>query len=164
MCVYTPVELSWVQFFVTLCTLACPAPLPMEFSKQEYWSGLPFPPPGDLPDLGVEPCLLCLLHYRQILYPLTHWESLYICIDIYLCMYIGAQRVGVGSSGQRWRPEKLCGFECHNKRFEIQLEHHGVTQKLLKWQSGIERRNFITVMQDGCRLHLVRKNQSGRLN
>ena len=30
------------------------APLPMEFSGQEYWSGLPFPPPGDLPDPGIE--------------------------------------------------------------------------------------------------------------
>ena len=31
------------------------APLPMEFSRQECWSGLPFPPPGDLPHLGTEP-------------------------------------------------------------------------------------------------------------
>ena len=31
------------------------APLSMEFSRQEYWSGLPFPSPGDLPDLGIEP-------------------------------------------------------------------------------------------------------------
>ena len=35
--------------------LACQAPLSMGFSKQEYWSGLPFPSPGDLPDLGIEP-------------------------------------------------------------------------------------------------------------
>ena len=38
-------------------TLAHQAPLSMEFSRQEYWSGLPFPPPGDLPDSGVEPTL-----------------------------------------------------------------------------------------------------------
>jgi len=31
------------------------SPLSMEFSKQEYWSGLPFPPPGGLPDTGIEP-------------------------------------------------------------------------------------------------------------
>ena len=36
----------------------------MGFSRQEYWSGLPFPPPGDLPDPGIK---LCLLHCRQIL-------------------------------------------------------------------------------------------------
>ena len=33
----------------------CQAPLSMGFSRQEYWSGLPFPSPGDLPDLGIEP-------------------------------------------------------------------------------------------------------------
>ena len=41
--------------FVTTWTVACHAPLSMGFSRQESWSGLPFPPPGDLPDPGVEP-------------------------------------------------------------------------------------------------------------
>ena len=36
-------------------TVTCQAPLPMGFSRQEYWSGLPFPPPRDLPDPGIEP-------------------------------------------------------------------------------------------------------------
>ena len=36
------------------CTVARQAPLSMEFSRQEYWSGLPFPSPGDLPDLEIE--------------------------------------------------------------------------------------------------------------
>ena len=40
---------------VTLWTLARQAPLSMEFSRQEDWSGLPFPSPGDLPDPGIEP-------------------------------------------------------------------------------------------------------------
>ena len=40
---------------VTPWTVACQAPLSMEFSRQEYWSGLPFPFTGDLPDLGIEP-------------------------------------------------------------------------------------------------------------
>ena len=47
-----------LQWCLTLCTLwivARQAPLSMEFSRQEYWSGLPCPPPGDLPDLGIEP-------------------------------------------------------------------------------------------------------------
>ena len=43
------------QTLVTPWTPACQAPLPMEFSRQEYWSGLPFPSPGDLPDTGIEP-------------------------------------------------------------------------------------------------------------
>ena len=36
------------------CAVACQAPLSMEFFRQEYWRGLPCPPPGDLPDPGIE--------------------------------------------------------------------------------------------------------------
>ena len=46
---------SHVQLFMTPWTVACQAPLSMGFSKQEYWSGLPCPPPGDLPNPGTEP-------------------------------------------------------------------------------------------------------------
>ena len=46
---------SRVQPFVTPWTVARQAPLSMGFSRQEYWSGLPCPPPGDLPDSGMEP-------------------------------------------------------------------------------------------------------------
>ena len=45
---------SRVQLSVTLWTVACQAPLSMGFSWQEYWSGLPCPPPGDLPNPGIE--------------------------------------------------------------------------------------------------------------
>ena len=48
-------SLSCVQLFATLWTVAHQAPLYMGFSRQEYWSGLPFPYPGDLPDPGIEP-------------------------------------------------------------------------------------------------------------
>ena len=47
--------LSRVQLFVTPWTVAHQAPPSMEFSRQEYWSGLPFPSPGDLPDPGIKP-------------------------------------------------------------------------------------------------------------
>ena len=47
--------LSCVQLFVTPLFVACQAPLSMGFSRQEYWSGLPLPPSGDLPDPGMEP-------------------------------------------------------------------------------------------------------------
>ena len=47
--------LSSVQLFATPWTVACQAPLSMEFSRQEYGSGLPFPSSGDLPDPGTEP-------------------------------------------------------------------------------------------------------------
>ena len=48
-------SLSHVQLFVSLWTVAYKVPPSMEFSRQEYWSGLPIPSPGDLPDRGIEP-------------------------------------------------------------------------------------------------------------
>ena len=45
---------SHVQLFVTPSTVECQAPLSMGFSRQEYWSGLPFPPLGDLFDPSIE--------------------------------------------------------------------------------------------------------------
>ena len=56
MTLWTVCEAHSVVFdSVTPRTVARQAPLSMEFSRQEYWSGLPFPFPGDLPDLGIEP-------------------------------------------------------------------------------------------------------------
>ena len=48
-------RLSRVRLFATLWTVAGQAPLSTGFTRQEYWSGLPYPPPGDLPDPGIEP-------------------------------------------------------------------------------------------------------------
>ena len=47
-------HLSHVQLFATPWTIAHQPPLCMGFSRQEYWSGLPFPPPGDLPNPVIE--------------------------------------------------------------------------------------------------------------
>ena len=52
---HMPSLFSHVQLFATLWTLACQALLSKEFSWQEYWSGLLCPPPGDLPNPGIEP-------------------------------------------------------------------------------------------------------------
>ena len=46
---------SRIRLFVTPQTVVCQAPWSMEFSRQESWSGWPFPSPGDLPDPGTEP-------------------------------------------------------------------------------------------------------------
>ena len=79
---------SHVWFFVIPWATSCQALLSMEFSRQEYWSGLWFPPPGDLPDPGIEPvslaspalagsfftnyatwqALLCMLNRSQLLF------------------------------------------------------------------------------------------------
>ena len=46
---------SHVQLYATVWTVAHQAPLSLGFSRQEFWCGLPCPPPGDLPDPGFEP-------------------------------------------------------------------------------------------------------------
>ena len=65
------------QSCLTVCDpmMDCQASLSMEFSRQEYWSGLPFPPPGDLPSPGIEPVSLAssALHTGSL--PLHHLGS-----------------------------------------------------------------------------------------
>ena len=58
--------------FVTPWTVACQAPLSVEFSRWEHWSKLPFPSPGDLPDPGMEP-MSSALQVDSL--PLSHWGS-----------------------------------------------------------------------------------------
>ena len=60
---------SHVQLCATLWTVARQAPLSMGFPRQEYWSGLPCPPPGDLPHPWMEPIS------PAVAAPLSHWES-----------------------------------------------------------------------------------------
>ena len=62
-----------VQPFVTLWTVACQAPLSLGFSRQEYWSGLPCPPPGDLPNPGIEPASPALA--GRFFTTSTTWEA-----------------------------------------------------------------------------------------
>ena len=61
---------SHVQLFVMLWTVVHQAPLSMGFSRQEYWSGLPFRSPGDLPNPVIKH-LLCLLHWQAGSSPLA---------------------------------------------------------------------------------------------
>ena len=66
-------SLSCVWLFVTPWTVACPSPLSIEFSRQEHWSGLPFPPSGDLPYPRIEHESLSVSYGdRCILY---HWAT-----------------------------------------------------------------------------------------
>ena len=62
---------SRVRVFATLGTVSRHAPLSMGFSRQEYWIELPFPPPGDLPNPGIQPGLLSLLHWEASSLPLA---------------------------------------------------------------------------------------------
>ena len=66
---------SWVQLFATASTVASQVPLSMGFSRQEYWKELPFPPPGDLPDPGMEPVSPVSPALQVDSLPLSHWGS-----------------------------------------------------------------------------------------
>ena len=68
--------LSRVQLFATPWTVACQAPLSKEFSRQEYWSGLPNPSPGDLSNPGIEPESLKSLQFSSGFFiTSTTWKS-----------------------------------------------------------------------------------------
>ena len=76
-------SLSRVWFFATPWTVACQAALSMEFSRQEYWGGLPFPTPGDLPKPGirttflVSPVLAGGFNYYNLMLRATIWDRCY---------------------------------------------------------------------------------------
>ena len=72
------IEVSVSQSCSTLVTpwaVARQAPLSTEFSRHEYWTGLPFPTPGDHPDPGIKPSLLHLLYWQADSLPLHHLGS-----------------------------------------------------------------------------------------
>ena len=58
------------------------APLSMEFSRQKYWSGLPFPTPKDLPEPGLNLHLLCLLHWQADSFPLCYLGDPCLLINV----------------------------------------------------------------------------------
>ena len=77
--------LSHVQLFVTSWAIFHQAPLSMGFSRQEYWSGLPFPSPGGLPNPRIKPT--CPVSLALAMDSLPTWEAdIYVCVCIY--MYI----------------------------------------------------------------------------
>ena len=87
MCVYVCVcvhsRLSRVQLSVTQWAVACQAPLSVEFSRQEYWSGALLQ--GIFPTRGLNPSVLCLLHRQVGSLPLTPCgKSVCVCVCVYL--------------------------------------------------------------------------------
>jgi len=68
---------------VTLWTVTHQTPLSLEFSRQfsTYWSGLPCPPPGDLPDPGIEPSSPASPTLQADYLPLSHWEAPCLSLD-----------------------------------------------------------------------------------
>ena len=71
---------SRVQLLRTPWTVACQVPLSMRFSRQEYWRGLSFPPPGDLPHLEIEPVSLMSPALAGVFFTsIATWEAKYKC-------------------------------------------------------------------------------------
>ena len=92
-------HLCVVSVPVCICAQLCPAlcdPVDSSLSgssvhglsRQEYWSGLPFPPQGDLPEQGSNLCLLCLLHWQAVSLPLHHLGGPECWIDYNFSMEI----------------------------------------------------------------------------
>ena len=71
MCIFS--RFSCVQLFATLWTVTCQALVSVGFPRHEYWSGLSFPTPGDLPDLVIEP-ITCMQDQTRLLH-LLHWQA-----------------------------------------------------------------------------------------
>ena len=70
-------SLGHVRLFAAPWTVACQAPLSIRFPRQEYWSGLPFPP-QDLPDPGIEPTSPVSPALAGESLPLSHWGSPFV--------------------------------------------------------------------------------------
>ena len=112
------------QSFATPWTVACQAPLPIEFSRQEYWSRLPFPSPGDLPDPG-RGSLLHLLPWQAGAFPLVPsgrslcWvisvNSLVTLVTLLSCVRLFATPWTVPARLLHpWDfPGKITGVACH---------------------------------------------------
>ena len=106
---------SHVRLFVTLWTVAHQASLSMGFSRQAYWSGLPYPPPGDLPHPGIEPESLMSSALADGFFTTSAiWEALpfiirflKIIVFIWLCWGSVAARAFSGCSKQG--PPSNCG-------------------------------------------------------
>ena len=95
---------SLVRLFATPWTVAVQASLSMGFSRQEYWSGLLFPPPGDLSNPGIEPESPTL---QVDSLPLNHQGSPKYCIRDKKWKYRSTDPPGCPASGCPW-----CGLSC----------------------------------------------------
>ena len=96
-------SLSCVRLFATPWTVAYQAPPSMGFFRQEYWSGLPLPSPGDLPDTGIKPWSPALQADALTSEPpgkLSSWEGCKVLCTLLKANWMNTDRVAV------WEDEK----------------------------------------------------------
>ena len=147
---------SCVWLFVTLCTVAHQASLFMGFSRQEYWSGLPCPSPGDLPNPGIEPKFLMSPALADGLFtPSATWEIITVkraqgpfMPGLWVLKLGGGLRVlnssfslehGILQGSNKWRIHLPLLSSHHvnqthypGKRLEIPLTRHKMNDLVLK--------------------------------
>ena len=84
MCVCLLCCFSGFQLFATLYTIACQAPLSMGLPSQEYWGGLPCPPPGNFPLSSIQPCIdrRVLYHWHHLESPSKQYKKAHLCITL----------------------------------------------------------------------------------
>ena len=111
--------LSLVQLFVTQWTAARQAPLSIGFSRQEYWSGLPCPPPGDLPDPGIQLESLMSPPMAGRFFPSSEPKTVKEkvvenVLSAQVCHSPGLQEVGTADC-TAWLPSTPCCPECGSR-------------------------------------------------
>ena len=109
-------SLSRVRLFVTPRTVAYQAPPSMGFSRQECWSGLPFPSPGDLPDPGIEPGSPALRADALLSEPLNIKEIFFL-----LFIYLPFDLLMNSFSHRRTLTCILISNQCTNREAEVEF-------------------------------------------
>ena len=112
--------------------------LSVEFSRQEYWNGLPFPSAEDLPSPGIRPSLL---HCRQILYTLSHWRNPKSVWEIFESVYWGEM-----NSGSRMRKSNLESHICHLCSVWLRSAQSSGVQFSYLWNDNIVPKNFLKTL------------------
>ena len=127
------------RLFATPWTVARQAPLSMGFSRQEYWSRLPFPSSGDLPGPGIEPCLL---HGQADSLPLSHQcrqpsksFRYHLCAQKLKIVKYGQKQV-ISSGDYRWNTA-LRGYD---GRWVMNMRKSTMTKQKL-WEQKLLKQN-----------------------
>ena len=137
--------LSHVRLFVTPWTAACQDPLSMEFSSQDYWSGLPLPTPEDLPDPGIKPKSPALVGGFFTTEPpgKSTWNVACVCVCVCcLCVLVTQSCL------------TLCDLmDCSLPGSSV----HGILlARILEWvvrMSTLKRKGFLSMLYHGWTFH-----------
>ena len=139
MCSALPNHFSHVQLFATLWIVGHQAPLSMGFSRQEYWSGLPWPPPGNLPDPGIQPSSLMSPALAEGFFTTsTTWDNL-----------LQGQSQLIKDLNCMWKSLYLCHVILSWEQYFIRSTHFVYTQGKMSIQ------NIYTMWQESWELYRI---------